>query len=461
MWRPRLGAWLALLGVLVVAGVLFGRGLDAATNYDEGVYLASLDALTHDQALGKDVYASQPPGFYVLLQALSFLPGDGVEGIRVAFLLVAVAGLAAAYAIGRRLADVGGGLFAAALLAVTAPYAVQAPRIQADTASVVLALCAFSALLYARRRSALAVGAGALAGAAVSVKLLALPIVVPIVVLLVAWRSWRLAGAVVTGAAAVWVGLLLAPAGAVPELWRSVVTDHRAARGLGPSLVDNLRRVVEHPLDWRTPAAVLVVAGLVCAAVWLRRVETLALAAWIATSAVFLAFQRPLLDHHFVLLAAVLAVTAGCGLGVAARHVPVPAKYAAVGVIALALAAGLAQEERRLGRQAGEPAAVRQAAHELAARTHQDELVGTDLPIVAYLADRRVPGQLVDTSFVRLGGGSLPNSEILDTLERDHVDAVVAARLFRERPALLAALRKRYRERVLGSGVTIYLGRRS
>jgi hypothetical protein len=74
MWRPRLGAWLALLGVLVVAGVLFGRGLDAATNYDEGVYLASLDALTHDQALGKDVYASQPPGFYVLLQAPGWQP---------------------------------------------------------------------------------------------------------------------------------------------------------------------------------------------------------------------------------------------------------------------------------------------------------------------------------------------------------------------------------------------------
>ena len=66
--------------------------MEAAANYDEGVYLASLDALRHGQELGTDVYASQPPGFYVLLQGLSFLPGDGVEGIRVAFVLVRSSG---------------------------------------------------------------------------------------------------------------------------------------------------------------------------------------------------------------------------------------------------------------------------------------------------------------------------------------------------------------------------------
>jgi hypothetical protein len=453
----RLGVWVALLGILVVAGAVYGRSLHAATNYDEGVYLASLDALTHGQTLGDDVYASQPPGFYVLLRTVSYLPSDGVEALRVAFLLVALLGVGAAFAIGRRLSGTGGGLAAAGLVAVTAPYPVQAARVQADTASVALALCAFAVLLYARRQPVLAAGAGALAGAAVSVKLLALPVVVPIVVLLVAWRSWRLAGAVATGAAAVWIGLLLAYATALPELWRSVVSDHRAARDLGPSLADNVRRVVEHPLDWKTPAAVLVVVGLVCAVVFLRRVETLALFAWVVTSAIFLVAQQPLLDHHFVLLAAVLAVTAGCGLGAGIRQAPAPARYAAAGIIVLGLLAGTAQEERRLGRQSGEPATVREAAHELAARTRQDELVGTDLPIVAYLADRRMAGPLVDTSFVRLGSGSLTDGEILDALEHDHVRAVVVGRLFRERPGLLGALRDRYPATMERDGITLYL----
>ena len=79
----------------------------------------------------------------------------------------------------------------------------------------------------------------------------------------------------------VWAVLLVAYAGALGELWESVVADHRDARGLGPSVADNIERVLLHPLDWRTPAGVLVPIGLVAAVVLLRRVELLALGAWI------------------------------------------------------------------------------------------------------------------------------------------------------------------------------------
>ena len=65
--RRWLGEALGLAGLLAVAALVYSRGVDAAANYDEGVYLASLDALRHGQELGTDVYASQPPGFYVLL----------------------------------------------------------------------------------------------------------------------------------------------------------------------------------------------------------------------------------------------------------------------------------------------------------------------------------------------------------------------------------------------------------
>jgi 4-amino-4-deoxy-L-arabinose transferase-like glycosyltransferase len=459
--RPRLADALLLGGALVVAGIVFGRGLHAAANYDEGVYVASLDALTHGQSLGRDVYASQPPGFYTLLRAVSLLPSDGVAALRVPFLLVALVGVAAAFAIGQKVAPRWGGISAGSLLMVTAPYPIQAPRIQADTASVVLSLCAFAALVYARRRFVLAAAAGALAGAAVSVKLLALPVVVPIAVLLVAWRSWRLAGAVAAGAAAVWLGIALAYAGAIPELWRSAVRDHRLARHLGPSLSDNVHRVLVHPLDWKTPAGILVPIGLVCAVVLCRRVETFALLAWIATSVLFLVLQRPLLDHHFVLLAGVLGVTAGCGLGAAVDRAPGRWPAVAAVFVVVAIGLGAAQESRRLDRQGGETASVRSAAAELRTHTAPGELVATDLPILAYLADRRVPGQLVDTSFVRLGSGSLTDAEILAELERHHIRAVAVGRAFAEQPALLAALRARYPTRSERGGITLYLRPRS
>ena len=160
--------------------------------------------------------------------------------------------------------------------------------------------------------------------------------------------------------------LLVGYAGALGELWESVVADHRDARDLGPSAADNIERVLLHPLDWRTPAGLLVPIGLVAAVLLLRRVELLALGAWIVTSAVFLVAQQPLLDHHFVLLAATLAVPAGAGLGAAVSRIPVPARYAVAGAAALALAIGFAQEERRLWRQDGDPPGVTWAGNSYA-----------------------------------------------------------------------------------------------
>jgi 4-amino-4-deoxy-L-arabinose transferase-like glycosyltransferase len=456
--RRWLGEGLALAGLLAVAAFVYARGVEAAANYDEGVYLASLDALRHGQELGTDVYASQPPGFYVLLQGLSFLPGDGVEGLRVAFMLVALVGLVAAYAIGRRLAGSWGGLGAAAVLAVTAPWPVQAARVQADAASVALALCAVAVAFYAGRCSWRWAGTGALAGAAIAVKLLALPVVAPLAVVLIARRSWRAAGAAAAGALAVWAVLLVAYAGALGELWRSVVSDHRDARHLGPSVADNVDRVLLHPLDWKTPAAVLVVIGLVCAVALLRRLELLALGVWLGVTAVFLITQLPLLDHHFVLLAATLAVPAGAGIGAAVARVSVPARYAVAGLAVLAIAVGFAQEERRLWRQDGDPPGVTWAAEQLRTLTASDDLVATDLPIVAYLADRRVPGQLIDTSFVRLGTGSLTDELILDEVDSADVAAVVLGREFRNRPLLFRDLVARYPSRDSVDDVTVLVG---
>ena len=441
--------------MLAIAGFVYLRGVEAAANYDEGVYLASLDALRHGQELGTDVYASQPPGFYVLLQGLSLLPGDGVEGIRVAFLLVALLGLVAAYAIGWKLSSVWGAFGAAGLVAITAPLAVQAPRVQADTASIALALCAVAVAFYAGRSSWRWAAAGLLAGLAISVKLLALTVVAPIAVLLVARRSWRAAGAAAAGVLAVWVVLLVAYAGALGDLWESVVADHRDARDLGPSLGNNVERVLLHPLDWRTPAGVLVPIGLVAAFVLLRRLELLALGAWIAASALFLIAQQPLLDHHFVLLAATLAVPAGAGLGAVVGRAPAPARYAVAGAVALAIAVGFAQEERRLWRQDGDPPGVTWAAEQLRTLTQSDHFVATDLPIVAYLADRRVPGQLVDTSFVRLETGSLTDAEILEELKG--VRAVVVGREFAKRRSLIRELAARYPKQVERDDVTIFL----
>jgi 4-amino-4-deoxy-L-arabinose transferase-like glycosyltransferase len=280
--RPRLLEALPLAGLLAACGLLFARSLETRANFDEGVYLASLDALRDGQALGTEVDIPQPPGFYVLLQAIGFVFGNSVTGVRFGFLLISLAGVLAAYMIGRALAGPWAGLAPAALLAITAPYPTLGAQVEADTVSTVLALGAIA--LMVQRGSGLVqpAAAGALAGAALSVKLLAAPIVAPIAILLLARRSWRQAAAFVVAGAVVVVALLARYAYALDELYASVIDEHRKAQSLGPGLAENLDRVLLHPLDWHTPVGVLVPLGIVLALALVRKTETAALVAWIA-----------------------------------------------------------------------------------------------------------------------------------------------------------------------------------
>jgi hypothetical protein len=458
--RPRLLEALPLAGLLAACGVLFARSLETRANFDEGVYLASLDALRHGQALGTEVDIPQPPGFYVLLQAIALLFGNSVTGVRVGFLLISLAGLLAAYTIGRALAGPVGGLAAAALLAVTAPYPTLAAQVEADTVSTVLGLGSIALLMRAGPGLLGPAAAGVLAGGALSVKLLAAPFAVPLAILLLARRSWRQAGAFVAGGVAL-VGVLLARyAYALDALYESVIAEHRRAQRLGPGLADNVDRVLLHPLDWRTPSGVLVPVGVVVALAFVRRTETLALGAWIVASAAFLVYQRPLLDHHMVLLTTALATTAGVGLGAAAAAARLPrrAELAVAAAVGIAVVTGYAQEYRRLARNdRPEPPEVRWAAATLRQHTRPDELVGTDLPIAAYLADRRIVGHLIDASYGRLNTQTLTTEEILEVLEHERVRAVLVGRNYRAKPDLIGVLSRRYPRRLRKACITLYL----
>ena len=68
--------------VVVAAAYVYTRNLHSYLGYDEGNYLGSLDALRHGQTLGHDVFLDQPPGWYLLLVAVSYPFGNSVGGVR-------------------------------------------------------------------------------------------------------------------------------------------------------------------------------------------------------------------------------------------------------------------------------------------------------------------------------------------------------------------------------------------
>jgi hypothetical protein len=223
---------------------------------------------------------------------------------------------------------------------------------------------------------------------------------------------------------------LAAYAGVLGDLWRSVVSFHRDARSY-PSPESN-GHVLVHFLDFRTPSAWLVLVGLGATVIAWRRAWPLWV--WAAAAALFLLWQKPLFDHHLVLLCAALGVAAG----VAAGRLPT----AAVAVVLLGLLVGGAQQFHRIGlRVAARPAEWSWAAERLRACP---EPVAADQQIVAFQAHRRVPGQLVDTSLVRLATKSLPPDRVLQVIDREGVRAVYAGRSFLEYPKILAGLEQRF-----------------
>jgi 4-amino-4-deoxy-L-arabinose transferase-like glycosyltransferase len=454
-----------LASALALQGVLFAGGLDTPADYDEGVYLAAVDALRHGQELGSEIFTAQPPGFYALLTAGDALLVDSLDGVRTWIIALALAGSLAAFLLGRAIGGPAAGLGAALLLGVAPPYPTFAGRISADLPAFVLGLFALVCIVYApgrRRQLPLWALAGALFAAAVSVKLSALTLLAPLAgfaLLRAAGRREVVAG--VVGAAAVAAGFGLAHWGAWRDLWFGAVTYHTRARDVpGPGLADNAERILDF-LDPRTPFGWLVPLSLLfLLSPWRPRLRLplWPLWLWAGVGALLLVWHQPLHDNHLVLLAVTLAIPAGIVLGTALGRLPGWSAPAGAGALVLALAAGYVQESRRLDRNAAaEPPVVVAAARGLEERTRPDELVVTDRPIIAYLADRRVPGEVLDGAALAFDAGVIDAEKILAAIDRHNVRAVVAAREFRKQPEVLAGLDDRFPSRIAQEGAVLYV----
>jgi 4-amino-4-deoxy-L-arabinose transferase-like glycosyltransferase len=452
---------LVLGAILVVAAFIYQRSLHTATNYDEGNYLASLDALRHGQKLGKDVFLDQPPGWYLLLQALAVPFGNTVESIRIGLMIIALGGLVAAWAAARALVGPVGGLAAAGLLMVAPPYPTLAATVESDPPATVLALVSIALALYAyrdaRTRTWLAVATGVVFALALSVKLFAVAAILPLAAVILLRRSLRDILLPLAGFAAVVLLFAIGYRNVLHEVWQGVFGAHLDARsGHEPNSTSNLSRILHEP-DLHTPFGWLALAGMVCALVWVVRRRPLGLwPLWLFTlgAALFTLTMKPLLDHHLVLLATALAVPAGAALGATLERLRSWAPL----ILVPALLAGTFQEHRRLARNdVPERPAYQWAARTLESVTRPGDLVVSDVPSIPYLANRRQPGQLIDTSIARIVNEYLKPDEVLALIDKSMPAAVIVARNFESHPAIVRGIAKRYPRKLRNGEVTIYL----
>ena len=256
---------------LAAALYVWTRDLHSYPNFDEGNYLGSLDALRHGQALGQDVFLDQPPGWYLLLVAVSYPFGNSLTGVR-----HRARGRHARRG-GRRVRlrpdrrRPGRRVVAAAVMAVARPL----PGFAATRRVGARVRRARGRRRRARRRRLSRplppvgrVGSGVVLAAATSVKLPGLTAALPIAALAVLCGTGPLARRLLwppAGFAAVVALLVIAYRNALPQIWHGVFVTH--ARILGSNTAtSNVHRAATF-VDPRTPSGCLFIAGAIASIV--------------------------------------------------------------------------------------------------------------------------------------------------------------------------------------------------
>jgi 4-amino-4-deoxy-L-arabinose transferase-like glycosyltransferase len=443
--------------VCVVALVLrlwpLGGG---SSEYDEGVYWQSLRAMATGHPLFSSVFSSQPPAFLLGVYPVYRLFGQTLPAARFAIALSSLVGIIAIYYAGRAVGTRWVGLAAAVVLAADPLYLTMSHTLEAEIPSIAwqivcVALAASAMHATGRTRHALAAAAGVALSMGVLTKLLAIVVLVPAVLYLAqpifatpldTNRRPRLPDReqIVAAVRAAWPALArfaLAALGTgvlvllpfvtrLGSLYDQVVRFHLEAAhvsqvGLRGNLSSMLRTTAYPALSF-----VVALVGVVLVyrtAAW-RIVPPLL---WLVASFIALARQQPLFGHHLVVLAPPLALSVAVVLVAALDAAPQllsashagQARWTAAAPIVLGallaavLLASLASTipEDQAAAQPESPAMLEMAAA-LRATSLPGDYVVTDDQLLAGLADRDVPPQLVDTSLVRIQSGYLTATQL-------------------------------------------------
>jgi len=429
-------------------------------DYDEGVYWQSFRAMGRGESLFGTVYASQPPAFYFAMLPF-YLVGHSIVALRLGVLIFSAAGLAATYVTGRLVVGPVAGLVAVGLLATSSLYIQQGAVLQADAPAAALSVATLAFLVAAipangRRRWLLGAASGACLAFAVGTKLSGAVVALPVA--LFVWQAGRsrrrLALALVSGLAAGSLILLIPifeyPRPAVDDLIRSHLA---AGQALHRVLDMNLQLLLlkrELPLEGAAAALTLV-------AILGHDHRILPIAIWSAASVIAILLYQPLFPHHLVMLLPSLALLSAIGL---ARLTTVGLAPTLMGLTLVALTAalgmGIAIGDGRGELRAGSHDALLAAS--LRTYTHGSDFVISDNPYAIALADRDVPGSLVDTSRQRIAADLLSVPDLDAASQRYRVRFVLLdGDRLRSVPGFIAWLTRHYPSAIqLSDGASLY-----
>jgi hypothetical protein len=454
-----LAACTALVLLVAITVAWLSHITDAlGMEYDEGVYLESARLMRHGYPIFERVFSSQPPLLLDLIRGSFALLGDTISAGRLVSVLGATVTCGALGIIAWEVVAPWAAPLAVVFCGTSVTFFWRAFVVDAEMPSLGLATLSVAVLCAPHRARSVrwCLVGGALFGLALAAKILVAPFGV-LLLWLVFWQAraglrqaaWRMLALVVASCAAVLITLL--PHN-LPLALEQSVTFHLVAR-TAPSLVNFTAPGVlfERMLVSDGLLLPLTLIGLVVLA-RVRPEVGAWLAIWLTAVVGFLVTHRPLFIHHLIMLVPPMALAA-TGVVVAP-----PARWKGVLVtsaIALCLLVKFHEveprrfvprssfselAERRVSTRAADDDRVVAAIRELVPPA---ETIVTDDQMLAFRADRDVPPELCDTSFVRIAAGSLTPDEIVRATSGVKTVVIWTGRLSRV-PGFLDWLNERY-----------------
>ncbi|WP_376797231.1 ArnT family glycosyltransferase [Thermogemmatispora sp.] len=452
---------LCLVLILGLGMRLYQLGKPLERDFDEGVYLQSLRAMSHGFALYSQIFYSQPPFFLESVYPIYVLAGQTLWAGRLGIALLSLLGFIGAWWLGKALHGYTGALLALLLTLTSVSFLNESRVLQADGPSVALSLLAVGLAFQWWKTPAgwrgllLGILSGAILALSLLTKFLVVPALLPVGSLVIA-RCWRLARpaqeqspgerrqglwSLVAGLLAfllVTLLLVLPFSGSFAVMWQSVVSFHTDA---GAAFRYTLRTITL-PLLGRgllTPLTLAGLAGTILAARrrdW-RLVPSLL---WFGGTIFVLLEQRPLFEHHLVALVPPLVSLSvlGCpdlaALGRQLRagdHIrQALASASMVMVLILAITCTLALAQDVLYFLQPPPPVLaagplQRVARDLERFTRPGDVVISDELLAVALAGRDTPPWLVDTSSVRIKSGYLTLQDLIAASQAPQVRAVL------------------------------------
>ena len=406
-------------------------------SFDDGVYGASAVALRTGARPFREVFSSQGPLFLPLVWLCDRLGLRTLDAPRLLALASGVALVVATWCAARalRLSAPAAGL-AAGLVATSGSVLWVTGPLTSDGPGLALAAAAVAAALRYRRSPSAgwAVAAGALLGAALSVKSLLLGAVLPVGWALLPNRRHLAAALAAAGA----VSLAVALPWGLGNVWDQAFRYHLEAAGSRTPL-RNLRKVISTLGDRDLPIVLAALASGVLAALAHLRTRrrpagsaestaerTGLVVAWLLTTILVLAAEHPLWRNHVAHLIPPAALLVAAGFDRLRAGSPRRGR-AAVAVVAATAALAVPYHVVHLSEvlwPAPPGKALAAARADLRALPSGGEVISDD-PGVVWRAGRRTPPDLVDTSILRIESGRLTAASLARAAADRRVCAVL------------------------------------